>query len=288
MAHPTLEQLVAEYVSARTRRGDFGQTTIPCVTWHLRSFCRFAGQIDPESITPVMVDAWLSSTQLARSTLRHRLSWFRGWVRWMIRRGLMSADPTVDLDPIRQPRPAARSLPQGDVARLIFSAGDNLRLRLVILLMAQEGLRACEVARAEVGDIDFEVRSIVVRGKGGVQRLLPVTDQTWATLVRYVDRRSTTGPLVRSRTRASAGLTPAYVALMVGDAMRAAGVAGTGHALRHSMAAHVLRGGRGDVRDVQVALGHANLSTTAVYLPHSDVERLRHVLGGRWYGPDAA
>lgn len=93
--------------------------------------------------------------------------------------------------------------------------------------------------------------------------------------------------MIRSVYRPSEGLSAQYVSVLVSEAMAQAGVAGTGHALRHSMAAHVLRGGRGDIRDVQVALGHANLSTTAVYMPHSDVERLRHVIGGRWYGQAA-
>lgn len=126
-----------------------------------------------------------------------------------------------------------------------------------------------------------------MRGKGGEQRLLPITDQTWSAFVAYVGRARTAGPVIRSVYRPSEGLSAQYVSVLVSEAMAQAGVAGTGHALRHSMAAHVLRGGRGDIRDVQVALGHANLSTTAVYMPHSDVERLRHVIGGRWYGQAA-
>lgn len=288
MSHLTLGSLLEPYVSERLRRGEFSPQTLPAVRWHLRSFCRFAGPIAPADITPLLVDAWLASEQLARSTIRHRRSWFRGWVRWMIRQGHMDTDPTADMPVIRMPRPAVRSLPAGDVDRVVTHVAGDPRMLLIVLLMAQEGLRACEVARAQVGDVDFDVRSLVVHGKGGEQRLLPITDQTWSALIAYVGRARTAGPLVRSVYRPSEGLTAQYVSVLVSQAMTAAGVAGTGHALRHSMAAHVLRAGRGDIRDVQLALGHANLSTTAVYLPHSDVERLRHVIGGRWYGPKAA
>lgn len=288
MDHSTLEDLADVYIAERHGRGDFGATTVPGVRWHLRSFCAFAGPAaGPERITPVVVDAWLASEQLARSTLRHRLSWFRGWVRWLIRHGHLAVDPTVDMPRIRIPRPAVRTIAVADVGRIVDQVADDRRMLLIVLLMAQEGLRACEVARAEIGDIDFEVRSIIVRGKGGEQRLLPITDQTWAALTGYVGRSRTSGPLIRSVYRPSEGLTAQYVTILVSKAMAAAGVAGTGHALRHSMAAHVLRAGRGDIRDVQLALGHAHLGTTSIYLPHSDVERLRHVIGGRWYGQAA-
>lgn len=282
-----LAVLAGLYVNDRYRRGDFSTGTVPCVRWHLRSFCRFAGNITPALITAALVDAWLCSEELARSTVRHRLSWFRGWCHWLIRHGHMVDDPTRDLRAPRQPRPTVRSLRADDVGRLVDGLVDT-RLRLMVLLMAQEGLRACEVARAEVGDVDFSERTLLVRGKGGDGRLLPITDQTWSALSVYVDRRTTTGPLVRGRYRPSEALSAQYVSLLVCQAMRAAGVAGTGHALRHSMAAHVLRSGRGDVRDVQMALGHASLATTSIYLPHSDVERLRHVMAGRWYGERVA
>jgi site-specific recombinase XerD len=58
----------------------------------------------------------------------------------------------------------------------------------------------------------------------------------------------------------------------------------TGHGLRHSAATHVLRDGSADLRDVQTMLGHQSLNATQVYLPFSDVARLRIVMGGRWYG----
>jgi site-specific recombinase XerD len=282
----SLSELAALYLAERHRRGDLQTITLPGIRWHLRSFCRFAGPIRPEEISPPLVDAWLSSERLARSTLRHRLSAFRTWSRWMILHGHLPADPARDLTTPRQPRPSPRTLPVSEVGRLVAGV-DDPRLRLAVLLMAQEGLRACEVARAEVGDIDFAEQTIVVRGKGDVARLLPLSAQTWSALLAYVGRRRTSGALLLSRKRPSEGLTAQYVSVIVGQAMAAAGVAGTAHALRHSMAAHVLREGRADVRDVQLALGHASLATTSVYLPHSDVRRLRDVLGGRWYGSAA-
>jgi integrase/recombinase XerC len=279
-----LPDLAALYLSERHRRGDPAAITLPGIRWHLRSFCRFAVGAE---MTPALVDAWLSSERLSKATVRHRLSAFRGWCRWMVRHGHLAEDPTRDITVPRQPRPSPRTIQAVAVGRLVDGLTDE-RLRLVVLLMAQEGLRACEVARAEVGDVDFAERTLEVRGKGDVRRLLPISDQTWSALLVYLGRRRSAGALVRSRKRPSEGLTAQYVSVLVCGAMAEAGIPGTGHALRHSMAAHVLREGRADVRDVQLALGHASLATTSVYLPHSDVRRLREVLGGRWYGSQVA
>lgn len=81
MAHSTLEDLAYAYIAERYRRGDISKATVPALRWHLRAFCRFAGPMDPGDISEALVDAWLSSEPLARSTVRHRLSWFRGWCR---------------------------------------------------------------------------------------------------------------------------------------------------------------------------------------------------------------
>lgn len=83
MAHPTLHLLACQYIDEQVRRGMFVAGTVPAVRWHLRSFLRFAGYyVGPDDITPQLVEAWLGEHQLARSTLRHRLSWFRAWCRY--------------------------------------------------------------------------------------------------------------------------------------------------------------------------------------------------------------
>ena len=80
------------------------------------------------------------------------------------------------------------------------------------------------------------------------------------------------------------GLCAEYIAHLVAGWLRAAGVSrGGGHGLRHTMATELLRGGA-DIRDIQSALGHAMLASTAIYLPFSDAKRLRRVMGGRRYG----
>lgn len=93
------------------------------------------------------------------------------------------------------------------------------------------------------------------------------------------------GPLIRSYNEPWKGISPAHVQHLVQGWLRLAGVrSGGGHGLRHTMATTLLRDCRADIRDVQMALGHATLQSTSVYLPFSDARRLRSVMDGRWYG----
>lgn len=278
-----LSQLVLIYIRERAAAGELCPVTIPSVR---RTLLRFAAHanVNASDLRAVHIERFLADHPAARSTMRQRFSTIRTFCRWLVRRGYLEVDPTADLPTPRQPRPVPRAYSAELVGRLLAVAPDE-RARVVVLLEVQEGLRACEVARLEVGDVDFVDREIRVDGKGHRERILPVSDETWEALEVYLRRfPAKAGPLIRSYNDPSAGVCAAYVVHMMGKWLRAAGVKeGGGHGLRHTMATQLLRGGA-DVRDVQNALGHASLSSTSVYLPFSDAKRLRGVMGGRRYG----
>ena len=145
--------------------------------------------------------------------------------------------------------------------------------------MRREGLRVIEVANLQVADIDTVDHSMVVRGKGGHERALPIVDDVWGALQSYLSARGIfAGHLLQSYQQSYAnpndGLTAKYVARSVGNIFRRGGVPGSGHALRHSFATELL--GRGaNLRDVQVALGHVSISTTQVYIGWTAIGDLR-------------
>jgi site-specific recombinase XerD len=153
----------------------------------------------------------------------------------------------------------------------------------MLLLMCQEGLRCCEVASHELGDVDFDERLMLIRGKGGHQRILPLTDETWGAIAEYLtDHPAHAGPLIRSYNDPYRPIDASYVSTLVARWIRAAGVEATAHALRHTAATDMLRSGA-HLRDVQAALGHVSLSTTQRYLPWV-VGDLRTAMAGRRYG----
>jgi site-specific recombinase XerD len=275
----TLETLVRVYVRERRNAGDYAPSTATNVRCDLLAF---AGHINlpPAKLTGTIVEAWMGATPGARSTKRRRFSYVKLFCQWLVRRGYLKSDPTLGLRPPRAPKPIPRGVAPADIGRLILSVPDP-RARFVVVWMAQLGLRCVELTRLELGDVNFEDRIVAINGKGNWPRLMPITDEAWHALTGLLLERGTApGPLLR--------MTANHLSRLVSRWMGAAGVHGTAHALRHSMATHLLRLQGADIKDVQAALGHQSLTSTAVYLPFTDVERLRQVMAGRWYGPRVA
>jgi site-specific recombinase XerD len=287
MTSSTLLHLARLYVSERRASGDLAAVTAPTVAWTLRDFAAFVGPVPLSTLSAEHVERYLASISVARSTARARFSQLRTFGRWLKRRGYIAVDLTEGLRAPRQPRAVPRAYHQDAVRRLLEVCPDS-RARLICLLEVQEGLRACEVSRLEVGDIDFAEQLMLVRGKGGRERILPLSTQTWHALSVYLtERPAHAGPLIRSFDHPWRGISPPYIAHMVSGWLRTVGVRGGGHGLRHTMATDLLRQGV-DVRTIQQALGHATLTSTQIYLPFMDVARLRSAMDGRWYGAPSA
>lgn len=281
----TLPQLSKLYVAERITSGELSPSTVPTVKWTLRDFCCFVGPIEPADLAPEHVEKYLASISVSRSTARQRFCQFRQFSRWLVRRGHIPADFTAGLRAPKQPRAIPRAYCRETVDRLLGVCPDA-RARLIVLLEVQEGLRACEVARIELGDVDFGEMTLLVRGKGARERLLPLSAQTWRALNDWLaERGMRAGHVVCSYNEPWKGVSAAHIQHLVQGWLRLAGVkSGGGHGLRHTMATTLLREQGADVRDVQMALGHALLTSTQIYLPFSDARRLRALMDGRWYG----
>lgn len=277
-----LSALVLIYVRERASSGTLcPRTSAPGAR---RILLRFAIHVAGGPIGRAQVETFLARP-IGPNTRRKEFSTVRAFCGWLVSRGHLVADPTAGMRAPRAPRAVPRGYKREIVDRLLSTAPDA-RGRLILLLEVQEGLRACEVSRAEVGDIDFGEQTLLVHGKGCKERLLPISAQTWAAVEEYLHEwPAKAGPLIRSYTRPWCGVTPDYVADLVQRWLRDIGIkTGGGHGLRHTMATTLLRDGGADIRDVQLALGHSNLASTSIYLPFSDARRLRGVMDGRWYG----
>lgn len=285
MESPPLSALARDYVNERVAAGELSPSTVPTVKWTLRNFGYFVSGVPVAELSPRHVEEYLASINVRRSTARQRFCHLRQFSRWLVRRGHLAVDITAELRAPRQPRAVPRGYQRCVVDQLLAVTPDT-RARLIVLLEVQEGLRACEVARVEVGDVDFGERTLLVHGKGSRERILPLSAQTWGALEEYLAEQPTkAGPLIRSYNHPWTGISAAHVQHLVQGWLRLVGVrSGGGHGLRHTMATTLLRDRGADVRDVQMALGHASLQSTSVYLPFSDARRLRGFMDGRWYG----
>ncbi len=272
------------YVADRLARREITERT--AVTFR-ETFALFARYIGPDHLLSTIkrehVEAYLKSiNRCAPATIRLRLGTLKGLWRWAILNGHAKTDPTLGLRGPKLPRYLPRGLKDEQVAQALAGALDD-RERLILLLMVGEGMRAVEVARLQLGDVDFEERTLIARGKGGHERILPITDEVWESIGTYLAGRGRSGGhLLQSYQQSYAnpgdGLTAEVVASLAGKALRRVGVRSGGHALRHTFAARLIRAGA-SLRDVQVALGHASIVTTQVYTPLTAVPDLRRLMG---------
>ena len=282
-----LSQAIHRYLTEGKNRGHFAPTTVT-------SYRSILGMLTTATGDPPIVDLqrrhiarWYGDLTCSPSTTRHRLSVIQTFTAWAVTEGLITKDPAIGFKPPAQPRYLPRALPAPTVGQLLSGCPDP-RARLIVLLMAQMGLRCCEVARLQYGDIDWQQQAALVRGKGSKERVVPIPREVLYELEHYLTEwPPTAGPLIRSYHDPSRGLAPGYIGDRVRLWMRAAGVktgprdGRSAHALRHTCATDVLRSGA-DVRQVQAMLGHQSLQTTQRYLGWS-VDGLRTVMEGRSY-----
>ena len=196
--------------------------------------------------------------------------------RWMVREGRLPANPAADIELPRVPQRLPRHwLSVAEVEQLLAHVliyGDaGLRDRALIEVMYSTGLRRAELIALRLREVDTHAGVVFVReGKGRKDRVVPIGERALAWLARYRDEvrpqwLRAAEPALWLRPDGTA-LTTRQLTERMHKLIAEAGIdkPGACHILRHSMATHMLEGGA-DVRYVQAMLGHAQLSTTAIY-----------------------
>ncbi len=225
---------------------------------------------------------------LAPSSAARALVAARGLHRFAFLEGLVPTDVTADVHPPSPPKRLPKALGLDDVLRLleVFPAGGGprcLRDRALLEFLYSTGARISEAVGLDRDDVDAPARTVLLRGKGGKQRLVPVGRPALAALDAYLVRgrptfsaRGRGNPAVFLNARgARLSRQSAWAVLREAAARTDIAAAVSPHTLRHSFATHLLEGGA-DVRVVQELLGHSSVTTTQVYTLVT-VDNLREV-----------
>jgi integrase/recombinase XerD len=208
---------------------------------------------------------------LAASSAARALVAVRGLHKFAVREGLVSLDPAREVKPPAAPRRLPKALPVDDVLRLLETPS-ALRDRALLEVLYSTGARISEAVGLDLDDIDASERTVLLDGKGGKQRLVPIGRPALDALDAY---------LVRARPGLAAGgrgspavflnvrggrlsRQSAWQTLKVAAEQAGLTASVSPHTLRHSFATHLLEGGA-DVRVVQELLGHASVTTTQIY-----------------------
>ncbi|HEX6498845.1 MAG TPA: site-specific tyrosine recombinase XerD [Micromonosporaceae bacterium] len=255
-----------------------------------------AGVRDLSDVTPARVAAFLAGLRegdaehpaLSAASAARAVSAVRGLHRFAVREGLCPDDPAREVRPPTPPRRLPKAL-DVDVVERLLAAPDpatplGLRDRALLEFLYGTGARISEAVGAAVDDLDLAAGVVLLRGKGGRNRLVPVGGYARAAVEAYLVRarpalaaagRGTPAVFLNARGGALSRQSAWTILRHAAERAAVPGVAVSPHTLRHSYATHLLDGGA-DVRVVQELLGHASVTTTQVYTLIT-VERLREV-----------
>ncbi|QNQ82348.1 tyrosine recombinase XerC [Lactobacillus sp. PV037] len=223
--------------------------------------------------------------EASRRTLQRKMSSLRSFYQFLVKRDLLKIDPTIAISI----RAGEKKLPeffyQNEVKKVIDSLNDSkpltMRNKAIIELFYVTGMRRSELANLKLEQIDFDMRVILVHGKGRKDRYVPFTEESCVTLKNYLENSRP----VLLKTNFDAGdvflnnrgkkITERGIAQVMRDVFLKAGVSAKAHPhmLRHSFATQMLDNGA-DMRSVQELLGHESLSTTQIYT-HISTKKLQ-------------
>jgi len=278
-AEAFLEMLAAERGAARN--------TLAAYQADLQDFAAFAAAkgVALQGADSALLRAWLAGLAaqgLAARTQARRLSAIRQFHQFLLREGVRADDPSELLEAPRLPQSLPKALREEEVEALITAAaalpGKRGKVAAAVVEMLYcSGLRVSELVSLPAAALRPGAPLIAVRGKGGRERLVPVSERArdLALAARPEEKGKASRHLFPSRG-ASGHLTRQALGLMLKEVALAAGLDPgrvSPHVLRHSFASHLLQRGA-DLRSLQMLLGHADIGTTQIYTKVLE-ERLR-------------
>ncbi len=282
-------RLIGAFLEMMAAEGGAARNTLLAYERDLRGASELLGArlaTASEDRLGTLAEAW---RDLKRASVARKSAALRRFFAFLVDEGLRSDDPSAGL-----PRPASeRPLPKvighdavdrlfAEIERRKLGEGNSAALRIAALieLLYGSGLRATELVSLPRNAVSPERPYLILRGKGGKERLVPISDRARAAVAEWsalVPKDSLwlfpSGKKHLSRVR---------LYQLVKELAAAAGVPPdriSPHVLRHAFATHLLEGGA-DLRALQLLLGHADIATTQIYT-HVDSRRLIELVNSR-------
>ena len=233
----------------------------------------------------------LGARGLAPATAARRRASVRQFYRFVLGEGWRKDDPSRRVDAPKKGRPLPKVLSRAEIEGLLAAAiardgAGGLRLACMIEILYASGLRISELLSLTLQALARDPAYLIVKGKGGKERLAPLNHAAREAVKTYLPVRPAFFPkgvkdspwLFPSRG-AGGRLTARRMGQLLDEAALAANIDPqrvSPHVLRHAFATHLLEGGA-DLRAVQTLLGHADIATTQIYT-HVAEDRLREVV----------
>ncbi len=246
------------------------------------------------------IEGWLIDCEaqgLAAATRARRLSAVRQLYRFAFEEGWRGDNPALRIAGPTKAKPLPKTLSEAEVSRLLEAArsygrrpADRLRNTCLMEILYATGMRVSELVELPASAARGDPRMLLVRGKGGKERLVPLSEPARRALAAWLATRDKAedaarqsgakpSPFLFPSSGRSGHLTRHRFHGLIKEIAVAAGVSPasvTPHRLRHAFATHLLAHGA-DLRTIQTLLGHADVSTTEIYTHVLD-ERLKQLV----------
>ncbi len=296
------ERWISAFLEAQAAELDAARNTLLAYGRDLKDYAGFLARkgLAPATATRADIEAWLVDCEaqgLAATTRARRLSAVRGLYRFAFEEGWRADNPALRISGPGKAKSLPKTLSEDEVGRLIDAAkahgraaADRARNTCLMELLYATGMRVSELVGLPVAAARGDPRMLLVRGKGGKERLVPLSAPARVALADWLALRDDGQDKARAKgrkpspflfpSRGKEGhLTRHRFHGLIKEFAVAAGIspeAVTPHRLRHAFATHLLAHGA-DLRAIQTLLGHADVSTTEIYT-HVLEERLKSLV----------
>jgi integrase/recombinase XerD len=280
-------RLIAAYLEMLSAERGAAKNTLEAYRRDLADYTEFLGdaRCDLEGATADNVRAWLddmTARGLEASTAARKLSAVRQLHKFLYAEGLRSDDPTSVISGPKRGRPLPSVLSVSEVDRLLTRAAEEaaregltpvqrrfaVRRAAMLELLYATGLRVSELVSLPAGAVRPGAPMLSVRGKGGKERLAPLTDAAKQCVARWREIGGPgDSPFLFPADGETGHLSRQVFARELKELVGLAGLRSelvSPHVLRHAFASHLLQNGA-DLRIVQQLLGHADIATTQIY-----------------------
>jgi integrase/recombinase XerC len=234
------------------------------------------------------IRSWLASLKeagLSATTINRKLSSLQSFYKYLLRHGQIQKNPVRQLHALRTPGRLPVFMKETETAHLLeeqsFSEGfEGLTERLICELLYRTGMRRGELLQLKEQDVEWSLSQLRVLGKGGKERLIPVSKELTEIMRWYLDEKKQLPAYDSHHLLVLKNGQPLYamyvyrvvkhyLALWTTLAKRSP------HVLRHTFATHLLNNGA-NIQAIKELLGHSSLAATQVYT-HNDIEKLKEI-----------
>ena len=275
-----LEMLAAERGAARN--------SLAAYQADLRDFAAFLGgrkevsQADSTDVSAYLQQ--LGAAGLSARTQARRLSALKQFFLFLLREGARADNPTADTDAPKRPVSLPKYLSESEVETLLGAARDmeglpGLKAEAGLEILYATGLRVSEMLDLRAGALSTDAMMLLVKGKGGKERMIPLSDAARQAATRLRAASPAKARYLFAGRDIAKPMTRQGFALILKQVAVEAGLNPdrlSPHVLRHSFASHLLAHGA-DLRALQTLLGHADIATTEIYT-HVLAERLQKLV----------